>query len=745
MQSHTPTPGLTSTRLLFDALTGATGITVALAEEGPIPAVLAPAALAAAFLIDRPGRRGLPAVAAAALGLVGFGFAAWEAFSQSEEGLLLAGTHLLCYLLVVLLLQSKNAVDLGRMLILCVLLSAMGSLLTNSVWLAVGLAATLSLCVWSMIALQWLKMSGEAQRQTVEESPTRQLLGPAAYVAGVAVASGAVLFAVVPRIWTGQLTIFNNFPLPGTEAEVGFSEQVKLGDIGTVMENNEVVLTIESTGDGDRTLRYDEAAGSATPLLRGAVMGDYSDGTWRKVNPRASFALRVMPEASMRQQEGFVRHVFQLEPIGSDILFAPGDFRTAYGFMPDGGNVRPIFDPIRFGLLRPDSVPMTEPFQYNVYCFAGEMSPSPRWLLPMQAPAFAQATVDDAKRIDRRLAAALRDYAAENIAALAELPEDAQPSAVAEVIDAHLNEPGVFSYTLEKSVVDRGIDPVLDFLINRKSGHCEYYASAMTLLLRSRGVAARVVNGFKGGDWNEERQRYEVRQLHAHAWVEVLEPAVARWLAFDPTPASRDEAVAATSENARLGPGFMNSLRALWYEGIFMTRGKQRRAIYEPIGRAFVGVWATLRDYPDVFRAYWTGGRTADGREATLVQLLTPLIVLAVLIGVGILIVKAVRRRKRAAAAGGRSAKRSGAGEVRVPWYESFLKAAERVSGRGRRAADTPREYVAGLRGDAEKAAAVGERLTPAFYAARFGGRAVDPAEAERYAEEVAALDQPGS
>src|SRR5438105_4571189 len=96
---------------------------------------------------------------------------------------------------------------------------------------------------------------------------------------------------------------------------------------------------------------------------------------------------------------------------------------------------------------------------------------------------------------------------------------------------------------------DHELDPVVDFLINRKSGHCGYFASALTLLLRSLGIPARMVNGFKGGDWNDIAQVLNVRQKHAHSWVEALvRPAPNErpiWVTLDPTPAAeRNEAVA---------------------------------------------------------------------------------------------------------------------------------------------------------------------------------------------------------
>ena len=83
-----------------------------------------------------------------------------------------------------------------------------------------------------------------------------------------------------------------------------------------------------------------------------------------------------------------------------------------------------------------------------------------------------------------------------------------------------MRDSGRFSYSLHMEVKDSSLDPVEDFLVNRKEGHCEYFASALALLLRSIDIPARVVNGFKGGDWNDLTQTMNVRQKHAHSWVE---------------------------------------------------------------------------------------------------------------------------------------------------------------------------------------------------------------------------------
>lgn len=77
-------------------------------------------------------------------------------------------------------------------------------------------------------------------------------------------------------------------------------------------------------------------------------------------------------------------------------------------------------------------------------------------------------------------------------------------------------------------------DPIADFLINKPVAHCEIFASAMVLMLRTQGIPARYINGFVcvepslGGDY------WVVRVRDAHAWVEMWDGE--HWHTLDPTP-----------------------------------------------------------------------------------------------------------------------------------------------------------------------------------------------------------------
>jgi transglutaminase-like putative cysteine protease len=91
-----------------------------------------------------------------------------------------------------------------------------------------------------------------------------------------------------------------------------------------------------------------------------------------------------------------------------------------------------------------------------------------------------------------------------------------------------------FSYTLDLAG-NPGKDPLAHFLFETRAGHCEYFASSMTVMLRTLGIPAREVNGFLPGEFNELGGDYIVRASDAHSWVEAYFPG-SGWMVFDPTP-----------------------------------------------------------------------------------------------------------------------------------------------------------------------------------------------------------------
>lgn len=172
-------------------------------------------------------------------------------------------------------------------------------------------------------------------------------------------------------------------------------------------------------------------------------------------------------------------------------------------------------------------------------------------------------------------------------------PEDY--AVVAEAFRYYFAESGPFHYDVNLRVQNRTIDPIEDFVLHTQAGHCERFATALTLCLRSLGVPTVFVLGFRGCEQVEPGQ-YVVRQEHAHAWVEVLIPGpvegtdfvqvqrppppdtVWRWLTLDPTP-SRSASVENDPAPTNWIQGVQRSCTSLFSEFIVEYNGKRREQI----------------------------------------------------------------------------------------------------------------------------------------------------------------------
>src|SRR5262249_47582110 len=77
------------------------------------------------------------------------------------------------------------------------------------------------------------------------------------------------------------------------------------------------------------------------------------------------------------------------------------------------------------------------------------------------------------------------------------IPRDYWES-VARALCQYLATSGEYTYSLEQRRQKLTLDPVEDFLFNVKEGHCERYASALVLMLRTQGVPARMIKGYRG-------------------------------------------------------------------------------------------------------------------------------------------------------------------------------------------------------------------------------------------------------
>jgi len=111
--------------------------------------------------------------------------------------------------------------------------------------------------------------------------------------------------------------------------------------------------------------------------------------------------------------------------------------------------------------------------------------------------------------------------------------EQTDPYDKAETIEAFLRT--TYRYAPTVRAPPPGRDPVDFFLFDLKEDFCEYFASAMVVMLREMGVPARVVEGYTAGTLDPASGKFQVKELDAHAWVEVYFPSYG-WIEFEPTP-----------------------------------------------------------------------------------------------------------------------------------------------------------------------------------------------------------------
>ncbi len=141
-----------------------------------------------------------------------------------------------------------------------------------------------------------------------------------------------------------------------------------------------------------------------------------------------------------------------------------------------------------------------------------------------------------------------------------------------------------FSYSLAAADNRQSLD---SFLWTSQAGNCEYFASAMTLLLRHLDIPSRLVVGFLGSEWNEFGSFFDIRQSDAHAWVEAYLPERG-WAVFDPTPADALDRggrslLAAVWGRIRRS---LDALESRWYRFVVGYDPETQISLFRVLGRA---------------------------------------------------------------------------------------------------------------------------------------------------------------
>lgn len=468
----------------------------------PTAALAAAGILLRALSVTGLVRFEIPNRLATTLTLAYIGFYPLDYFFLSR-GLLPATIHLVFFLAIAKLLSAKSTRDYVFVGVIAFLELLAASMLSANVNFFIFLALFLVFAVAAFAGAE-IRRAMKKPRY-LAHSGWRHIHWRLAALT-ISIALGILgltggLFFMLPR--TAQVAmqqlVQGHYHVPG------FSNEMSLGETGEIQQQSTAVMHVRFSGtERQPPMKW-----------RGAALAVFDGKRWYN-NVRPGHILRVregilnlLPEARLRSYPAppGASYEVQINSIGSDALFFAGQPQIVSVNAPLlleawTGGYRLGFgstDGLHYGVYSAfqnfdeRALPATERHEYLQL---------PR--LDARIPALAQR-VTAGRGSDWERAQAIESYLSTHFRYTTELPS---------------REPA---------------DPLSYFLFARRAGHCEYFASAMAVMLRAIGIPSRVATGFAGGVFNPVSGWYVMRASEAHSWVEAWLPGRG-WTTFDPTP-----------------------------------------------------------------------------------------------------------------------------------------------------------------------------------------------------------------
>jgi protein-glutamine gamma-glutamyltransferase len=612
-------------------------------------------------------------------------------------------SHLILFLSVVKLLQRKA----DRDWFFLYLISFFEVLLAAGLSVSPAFVATLTLYLFCALSTV-VAFEMQKARQKVIVTQTRLLVPP-----------DSVLFRKLPmRLWRrryretrrlplvsfGLLALIVLLALPfflvaprtagsalkrsggGVAGFIGFSDNVTLGTIGRLKGSDEVFMHVRvEEGNIPRSgLRW-----------RGVALDEFTGRSWKKSFAAERFEKKESDRGffqlgTTQDVQRLTTQTFFLEPVDTPVLFGAPRVVALQGRLP-------------FVRVDAEGAIQTRPHDqekviYKVYSDTAEMSSNVLTADSLEYMVAAARYLQLPDRLDPRIAELARDVSDRN-GALNGYDK-------ARAIEAYLRDN--YGYTLDLKA--GGADPLSDFLFRVREGHCEYFATAMAVMLRTQGIASRVVNGFLPGEYNQAAGAYTVRQSDAHSWVEVYFPRTNSWVTFDPTPPAGRIARTRSGLTGFLSK-YSEALELMWFQYVVGYDKQEQHSLATSLRKR-------LFDFRRDSSARWEQVRSAFPTAFPFG--LTAILMLGVLIALGVVSTR-VRRL------GWRRGLKVWAGSVerespRVDFYRRLIAVLEK-RGLKRELHQTPLEF-ASLVGINEARA-----ITNAYNRVRYGEQKLSAAE----------------
>ena len=598
-----------------------------------------------------------------------------------SKAILPATVHLVFFIAVVRILTARRHRD-------DLTIAAVAFLeLVAAAILSIGLSFFVCLAVYLVFAMAALT-SGEIRR-SIGRSPATARSGLRRFHPRLALLSGLIaagilgltagLFFILPRTADAA---FARLPWHRVLTP-GYASEVVLGEVGGIDTSSRPVMHV-------RLFSREPLAGLK---WRGGVLEEFDGKRWYDGNPRLEIIPTESGHVDLATQERAGVHVnydVRLEPLDDTALFFAGtpeklDLNAASIFRTSAGAYRLGRLPART-------------FQYAAYSLLEE-APEVSAVYPPPALPLAERERNlESPALDRRIPELAR---AMTVGAATDLERS-------RALERRLR--AGYTYSLETPKREPA-DPLAYFLFTSRKGYCEYFASAMAVMLRSLGVPARLATGFQSGIYNPLTELWLVRASDAHTWVEAW-IAGHGWTTFDPTPP--DTGPPGLSLAAKVGL-YLDAAQTFWQEWVVSydvgRQGTLADRLEQGARRAGIRWYDALAAIQGEWRAYHPAIPVRGLAEWGIAGLLAAAIWL-----LGPRLARRLRIRRRV--------ERVRRGEASVAdatlLYERMLKALKR-RGYDKPTWFTPAEFAAAL-----PPAAAGDTVrefTTAYNALRFGGR----------------------
>jgi transglutaminase-like putative cysteine protease len=376
----------------------------------------------------------------------------------------------------------------------------------------------------------------------------------------------------------------------GLAGFIGFSDNVTLGEIGRLKGNDQIFMHVR--------IESSSAAPPAGLRWRGVALDQFTGRAWKKSAAAERFEKKESDRGffqlgTTEDVQRLTTQTFFLEPVDTPVLFGAPRVVAVQGRLPF---VRVDAE----GAIQTRSHDQ-ERVLYKVYSDTTEPAPAVLRSDALEYYTPAARYLELPGNLDPRIAGLAKE--------IVERQSARNGYDEARAMEIYLREN--YGYTLELKA--GGPDPLADFLFRVRAGHCEYFATALAVMLRTRGIASRVVNGFLPGEYNEAAEAYTVRQSDAHSWVEAYFPQTRSWITFDPTPPAGRTARARTGLAGQLSK-YSEALELMWFQYVVGYDKQEQHSLAASLRNG-------LRDFRHGSAARWEQARKAF---PTLVSVVLP-------------------------------------------------------------------------------------------------------------------------